>query len=522
MIDINLELDNELTEIVITTNNIKRAKKALGYAQAEIDGSELAQKAEQDATRAFTGKASGVQITQTSGVAGSGTNVVIRNYSSINGNNQALFIVDGVPYNNNTNAQGGAFQANNGSSRLLDLDPNNIESVSVLKGLAAATLYGSEGRNGVILITTKTASRLDEEIEDSSLCASLNQIKPVKLSANFGAARLDKNLLYIVDGQVINPYYNELVAALDNTSIERKRSYDKAESKRLFGDLAKNGCVVITTQEGNYRIEQDDRYAHFTESPFIATTYDPQSTFSINVGEATYNDLMQLIIKEQDILFDSVKIEELINHFEYTYQAPENEHPIAVHTEVANSPWNTETKLVKIGLKAQELTANNLPAFNDIIAKDVKVEIAFDTDQVKSYRLIGYGNKQLINEEFKDFIKNGEDMKSGQTVTALYEVIPKTTSNTQELLTVKLKYKKPRKNVRKEFLTTVYNTTNTIQQASEDFKFAAAIALFGMQLQDSQYVSSTSNQDVIKLAQAGKGNDTAGRRSDFIQLLRSR
>jgi len=156
---ITLELDNTLEEVVVTAQGIKREKKALGYSIATVSGDELEQKPEADVTRALLGKASGVQITQTSGVAGSGTNVVIRNYSSIGGSNQALYIVDGVPFSNDTNSQGGAFAANNGSSRSLDLDPNNIESVSVLKGLAAATLYGSEGRNGVILITTKTGSR---------------------------------------------------------------------------------------------------------------------------------------------------------------------------------------------------------------------------------------------------------------------------------------------------------------------------------------------------------------------------
>ena len=157
---ITLEADS-LEEVVITAQGIKREKKALGYSIATVSGDDLEQKPEQDVTRALLGKASGVQIVQTSGVAGSGTNVVIRNYSSIGGNNQALYIVDGVPFSNDTNSQGGAFVGNNGSSRSLDLDPNNVESVSVLKGLAAATLYGSAGRNGVILITTKTGSRND-------------------------------------------------------------------------------------------------------------------------------------------------------------------------------------------------------------------------------------------------------------------------------------------------------------------------------------------------------------------------
>lgn len=159
---VTLELDNTLEEVVVTAQGIKREKKALGYAISTVDSEEIQDKPEQDVTRALLGKASGVQITQTSGLAGSGTNVIIRNTTSVDGNNQALFIVDGVPFNNDTNAVGGVAgfsNGNNGASRSLDLDPNNIESVSVLKGLAAATLYGSAGRNGVILITTKTGSR---------------------------------------------------------------------------------------------------------------------------------------------------------------------------------------------------------------------------------------------------------------------------------------------------------------------------------------------------------------------------
>jgi len=147
-----------LEEIVVTAQGIKREKKALGYAVAEVGSDEIEQRAEGDVARILSGKASGVQITSQSGTSGSATNVVIRGYSSINGSNQALFVVDGVPFSSDTNAQGNFLNGNVGSSRFLDLDPNNIASVSVLKGLAAATLYGTAGRNGVIVITTKAGS----------------------------------------------------------------------------------------------------------------------------------------------------------------------------------------------------------------------------------------------------------------------------------------------------------------------------------------------------------------------------
>ena len=153
-----------LEEVVVTALGIKREKQALGYAVAEVGSEELEERAEGDIGRILTGKASGVNITQQSGLSGSGTNIIIRGFNSFSQSNQPLFIVDGVPFNADTNASGrqGSRQdfinGNNGSSRFLDLDPNSIESVNVLKGLAASTLYGSLGRNGVILITTKAGS----------------------------------------------------------------------------------------------------------------------------------------------------------------------------------------------------------------------------------------------------------------------------------------------------------------------------------------------------------------------------
>ena len=149
---------NLLEEVVVTSLGIKREKQALGYAISEVDESSIEQRAEGDIGRVLSGKASGVQITNQSGISGSGTSIIIRGFNTFSQGNQPLFIVDGVPFSSETNSQDGFVNGNNGSSRFLDLDPNNIENVNVLKGLAAATLYGTQGRNGVILITTKSGS----------------------------------------------------------------------------------------------------------------------------------------------------------------------------------------------------------------------------------------------------------------------------------------------------------------------------------------------------------------------------
>ncbi|ANH60174.1 SusC/RagA family TonB-linked outer membrane protein [Dokdonia donghaensis] len=157
-INVALAADNALDEVVVTAQGVKREKKALGYAVSEVASEEIEGRTEGDVARVLSGKASGVQITSQSGASGSATNVIIRGYTSINGSNQALFVVDGVPFSSDTNTSGDFLNGNNGSSRFLDLDPNNIESVNVLKGLAAATLYGTAGRNGVIVITTKSGT----------------------------------------------------------------------------------------------------------------------------------------------------------------------------------------------------------------------------------------------------------------------------------------------------------------------------------------------------------------------------
>lgn len=160
VVNVTLTTDaSQLSEVVVTAIGIEREKKALGYAVTSVDNSQLENRPEADVARVLQGKVPGVNITSTNGMSGSGTNMVIRGYSSATGSNQPLFVVDGVPFNTNTNAQNGFTQGGaTTSSRFLDIDPNNIESMSVLKGLSATVLYGDQGRNGVILITTKSGA----------------------------------------------------------------------------------------------------------------------------------------------------------------------------------------------------------------------------------------------------------------------------------------------------------------------------------------------------------------------------
>ena len=159
VVDVQLASDiRQLSEVVVTGLGIAKEKKGLGYAVATV-GSELVnQRAEGDVMRVLSGKAAGVDITQTSGLAGSGTNINIRGFSSITGSTQPLFVIDGVAFDGGTNSQSNFVYGSQTGSRFFDIDPNSVESISILKGLNATVLYGEAGRNGVILITTKNGS----------------------------------------------------------------------------------------------------------------------------------------------------------------------------------------------------------------------------------------------------------------------------------------------------------------------------------------------------------------------------
>lgn len=171
------------------------------------------------------------------------------------------------------------------------------------------------------------------------------------------------------------------------------------------------------------------------------------------------------------------------------------------------------------------------------IAKDVKIQVEFNPAAVKGYRLIGYENRMLADEDFIDDTKDAGELGSGHTVTALYEVIPvgvessflkpvhdlkysntKKVNSTNELFTVKFRYKKPDGNTSTEITKTIENATDKI---SSDFSFAASVALFGLHLRKSKFTNNSGLEDVIRLAEQGLEKDEQGYRAEFIRLVKS-
>jgi TonB-linked SusC/RagA family outer membrane protein len=156
--DVSLESGVALDEVVVTALGVSREKKALGYSVQELGNDAFTDAKTENVVRSLTGKIAGVQVTSGTAI-GSSSKVLLRGASSITGNNQPLFVVDGVPMDNADYSSGNTQRAVGGydyGNAIQDINPDDIEAVSVLKGPAAAALYGSRASNGAIVITTKS------------------------------------------------------------------------------------------------------------------------------------------------------------------------------------------------------------------------------------------------------------------------------------------------------------------------------------------------------------------------------
>jgi Ca-activated chloride channel family protein len=176
------------------------------------------------------------------------------------------------------------------------------------------------------------------------------------------------------------------------------------------------------------------------------------------------------------------------------------------------------------------------------IAKDVKIQVEFNPALVQAYRLIGYENRKLAKEDFNDDTKDAGEIGAGHTVTALYELVPPGTAlaipgvdplkyqqnqpaltdaaSSGELFSLKLRYKKPDQDTSRLLTFPVRDEGTACENASEDFRFAAATAGFGMLLRNSEYKGALTHQLVLTLAEQGLGRDEQHYRAEFIGLVR--
>lgn len=192
--------------------------------------------------------------------------------------------------------------------------------------------------------------------------------------------------------------------------------------------------------------------------------------------------------------------------------------------------------------EAKKVLVNEFGGTLFTIAKDVKLQVEFNPEKVKAYRLIGYENRMLASEDFNNDKKDAGDLGSGHTVTALYEIIPagvesefykidelkyqkaeisKNETYASELLTVKFRYKKPDGIKSKLIVHPVLDNQVALQNTSDNFRWAASVAAFGMLLRDSEYTNKYSYDKAIQLAEGARGKDAEGYRIEFINMAKA-
>jgi len=181
----NVVLETEtigVGEVVVTAMGIRREKKALGYSVSEFNADDFGNVGNDDATKALQGKVAGVSISAGSGAPGAATRVIVRGLSSITGSNQPLYVVDGVPINNSYSSGNATENSMNVNAKVdfgnsaADINPADIETISVLKGAAASNLYGSRAANGVIMITTKKGAKNKDLVVNVSSSSAFTEV----------------------------------------------------------------------------------------------------------------------------------------------------------------------------------------------------------------------------------------------------------------------------------------------------------------------------------------------------------
>ncbi len=493
-----------------------------------------------------------------------------------------------------------------------------------------------------------------------------------------------------------------------------KRRKEKAESPRM---IMSPGLLMATDQERDPPLNTED-YDVINENRFFETTQHPLSTFSIDVDAASYSNIRRFIQQQGQLPpKDAVRIEEMVNYFDYEYPQPQGAQPFEVITEISECPWQPQHRLVHIGLQGKKISTENLPVSNLVflidvsgsmdmpnklplvqasmklltdqlreqdrvaivvyagaaglvlpptsgadkpkikeaidklhaggstaggagimlayktakenfvkngnnrvilatdgdfnvgassdadmvrliekeresgvfltvlgygmgnykdnkmqqladkgngnhayidnmseakkvlvsefggtiftIAKDVKLQIEFNPAKVQGYRLIGYENRVLNKEDFNDDKKDAGELGAGHTVTALYEIIPQGVKsafltkvedlkyqknpqlieNSKELCTIKLRYKQPDGNDSQLIEKPVIDNQLQLSKTSDNFRWSAAVAAFGMLLRQSEFKGEASYVKCKQLAESAKGKDPNGYRRELIDMI---
>ena len=293
-VNVNLKPDTEvLDEVVVTAMGISRSEKTLGYSATTVKSDEIVTARTTNVANALSGKVAGLQVSSTSSDPGSVSNIVIRGFSSINGDNQPLYVVDGIPLQNSMVSGSGKNVATGGIGNVASED---IESMTVLKGAAATALYGSRAANGVILITTKTGKKGDGRNFTINYSGSMQarQVSMLPEMQNEFGQGWNGLQTYIENGswgpaldgsmQVYGPIWN-------NQQLIHPYTAKKDNVKEFFeAGLSQNHSIALSGMSNDNKMSYYLSYSYTNDDGIMPGDYDKyeRNTISLrNSYEAT-------------------------------------------------------------------------------------------------------------------------------------------------------------------------------------------------------------------------------------------
>jgi hypothetical protein len=269
------------------------------------------------------------------------------------------------------------------------------------------------------------------------------------------------------------------------------------------------------------------------ENPFLEASHHPISTFGFTASDQSYRSVRQAIEANHLPPRESVRIEELVNFFPYAYRAPAEGETFAANIEVSACPWQKAHRLMRIGLKAKE-TAEPLA-----VADELSLQVEFNPLRVQSYRLLGYDQQMVARPLSGDDTKHNQ-IKGGRQVTALYEIVLNeagmeaareplryqqpgnftVAARSNEVATLQVNYREPGGAYRSLTYAAADPSTERAASPSHDFNFAAAVAGFGLVLQQSPHRGTATYDSVLALAEGAQDGQVLGERAKFVELIR--
>ncbi|MTK54624.1 SusC/RagA family TonB-linked outer membrane protein [Paludibacter sp.] len=261
----------QMKEVVVTALGIKRDKKTLTYASQQVGGDELKKASDMNFMDALSGKAAGIDIKTSSSGAGGSTKAVLRGNKSISGLSEPLYVIDGIPMVNNKHDQPGSYGGTDTGDGLSQINPDDIESINILKGANASILYGSQGANGVVLITTKKgkADKVSVSFSSSTIFENVSQLP--KLQYTYGA----------VNGSDYS------------WSTTKSDSYQKDYVKNFF-QTGVNTINSVSVTGGNAKTQVYFSYANTYAKGTMPTNSYVKNNFTFNSSTKLLNDKLTL------------------------------------------------------------------------------------------------------------------------------------------------------------------------------------------------------------------------------------